>query len=239
MRNSRAVSRDREAAGRRQRRIFAERMAGDEGRVPADRESGLGLQHAQGGDRHRHQRRLGVFGELQGLGRPVPDDRRQLFAERRVDLVEHGPRGRKGLRQRLAHADRLGTLPRKSKCCRHRRSPNVPKSLNFGPKDTARTALSSQGADQRAVSASNRAQCGPLPPIRGRLSLPWRRKIRIKRAIRGSRPGAERTVSAIHLPGELMWQGQSARRPVFPPSELNPESFPKGSKGLTPGPRQH
>src|SRR5271170_4662762 len=29
-----------------------------------------------------------------------------------------------------------------------------------------------------------------------------------------------------------MWQGQSARRPVLPPSELNPESFPKG---LTPG----
>jgi len=31
-----------------------------------------------------------------------------------------------------------------------------------------------------------------------------------------------------------MWQGQLARRPVFPPSELLPESFPKGSKGLTP-----
>jgi len=36
----------------------------------------------------------------------------------------------------------------------------------------------------------------------------------------------------------LMWQGQSARRPVFPPSELSQESFPKASKGLTPGPRQ-
>jgi len=37
----------------------------------------------------------------------------------------------------------------------------------------------------------------------------------------------------------LMWQGQSACRPVFPPSELIPresqESFPKASKGLTPG----
>ena len=31
-----------------------------------------------------------------------------------------------------------------------------------------------------------------------------------------------------------MWQGQLARRPVFPPSELLPESFPKASKGLTP-----
>jgi small subunit ribosomal protein S6 len=31
-----------------------------------------------------------------------------------------------------------------------------------------------------------------------------------------------------------MRQGQSARRPVFPPSELLEESFPKVSKGLTP-----
>ena len=35
-------------------------------------------------------------------------------------------RGRKGVGQRLAHADRLGPLPRKSKCCRHRRSPERP-----------------------------------------------------------------------------------------------------------------
>src|SRR5712672_2112146 len=33
----------------------------------------------------------------------------------------------------------------------------------------------------------------------------------------------------------LMWQGQSVRRPVFPPSKLIPESFPKASKGLPPG----
>src|SRR5438552_14793932 len=33
----------------------------------------------------------------------------------------------------------------------------------------------------------------------------------------------------------LMWQGQLARRPVLPPSELIPESFPKASKGLPPG----
>src|SRR3978361_1760808 len=32
----------------------------------------------------------------------------------------------------------------------------------------------------------------------------------------------------------LMWQGQSVRRPVLPPSEQI-ESFPKGSKGLPPG----
>jgi small subunit ribosomal protein S6 len=37
----------------------------------------------------------------------------------------------------------------------------------------------------------------------------------------------------------LMWQGQSVRRPVLPPSELHPESFPKASKGLSPDLRQH
>src|ERR1700681_3707757 len=32
-----------------------------------------------------------------------------------------------------------------------------------------------------------------------------------------------------------MWQGQSVRRPVLPPSELIVESFPEVSKGLPPG----
>ena len=47
--------------------------------------------------------------------------RGELLPERRIDLVEHRPRGRKSLRQGLAHADRLGALPRKSECCRHQR----------------------------------------------------------------------------------------------------------------------
>ena len=123
VRSRRAVSLMLQAAGGGQRGIFAERVSGHEGGVPADREAGLGLQHAQGGERDRHQRRLGVFGKLQGFGRAVPDDGGQLLAERRVDLVEHRAGGRKSLRQRLAHADRLGTLPWKSECCRH----DVPK----------------------------------------------------------------------------------------------------------------
>ena len=87
----------------------------------ADREAGLGLQHAQGRERDRHQRRLGIFGELQGLGRAFPDHGGQLFAERGIDLVEYRAGGRKSFRQRLAHADRLGALPGKSECCRHQR----------------------------------------------------------------------------------------------------------------------
>ena len=113
---------DAEAAGCGKRRVFAERMAGDEGRIPPHGKARLGLQHAQRRNRDRHQGRLGIFGELKGLSRAIPDDGSELLAERRIDLVEYRPRGRKGLRQGLAHTDRLGTLPRKSKCSRHRRS---------------------------------------------------------------------------------------------------------------------
>ena len=177
---------DAEAAGGGERGIFAERMAGHEGGVPPDREAGLGLQHPQGGERDRHQGRLGIFGELQGLGRAVPDDGGQLLAERRIDLVENRARRRKGLRQGLAHADRLGTLPRKCECCRHRRSLNVPNPLKLGRKTPRGTVMSSQ----RRFRAPFGAKGGPV-------SLAIRPKILINRAIRGSRPGAERTVSAI------------------------------------------
>ena len=94
MRSSRAVSAMREGAGGGQRRIFAERMAGDERRVAREIEAGLGLQHAQGRERHRHQRRLGVLGQRQRVGRALPHERGELLAERRVDLVEHGARRR-------------------------------------------------------------------------------------------------------------------------------------------------
>src|SRR5258708_37955977 len=86
----------------------------------------------------------------------------------------------------------------------------------------------------------NRAVVGHISPRTRPLSLAIRLKIRINRAIRGSRPGAERTVSAISpfrhftFQAMLMWQGQAGRRPRLPPSEHN-ESLSKGSKGLPPG----
>ncbi len=95
MRSSRAVSAMREGAGRGQRRIFAERMAGDELRVARKIEAGFRLQHAHGRERDRHQRRLGVLGERQRLGRPFADDGAELLAERGIDLVEHRPRRRR------------------------------------------------------------------------------------------------------------------------------------------------
>ncbi len=119
MRNSRAVSLNAEAAGGGQRRIFAERMSGDKGGVPSHRETGFLFKHAQGRERDRHQRRLGVFGELEGLRRTIPDDPGQFFAKRRIHLVEYRAGGRKSLGERLAHSDGLRPLPRKGKCCSH------------------------------------------------------------------------------------------------------------------------
>ena len=72
MRRSRAVSPSRQSAGRGERRIFAERMAGDELRVAREIDAGLGFQHAHGRERHRHQRRLRVLGQRQRLGRALP-----------------------------------------------------------------------------------------------------------------------------------------------------------------------
>jgi hypothetical protein len=104
----------------------------------------------------------------------------------------------------------------------------TPKVLQLAPKDTA----DDLDVKPRAIFRTESRRF-LQPSLAMRLALT--RKIRITRGIRGFRPEAERTVSA-NSPylANLMWQGQLARRPVFPPSELLTESFPKGSKGLTP-----
>ena len=67
------------------------------------------------------------------------------------------------------------------------------------------------------------------------VSLAIAAKILITRAIRGSRPGAERTVSAISpFLAILMRQGQSVRRPVLPPSE-HIRVLSEGLEGLAAG----
>ena len=94
-------------------------MAGNELRVALEIEASLGFQDADRRQRHRHQCRLGVFGERQGLDRPFEYGGRQLGAERLVDLVEDLLRGREIRRQGLAHADRLATLPWEHERRRH------------------------------------------------------------------------------------------------------------------------
>ncbi len=94
-------------------------MAGDELRIARQVDAGFRLQHPHRGERHRHQRRLGILGQGEGLGRSLEDDGAELGAERRIDFIEHLPRGRESLGQRLAHADRLTALARKNKSDRH------------------------------------------------------------------------------------------------------------------------
>ena len=62
---------DREAAGRGQRRVLAERMAGDEPQSSASRAAAARLERAQRRERGRHQRRLGVLGQAQPLVRAL------------------------------------------------------------------------------------------------------------------------------------------------------------------------
>ena len=77
------------------------------------------FKHAHGGERDRHQRGLRVLGQREPVGRALPHDRGQLLAERVVDFAKHLAGGRKGVRERLAHADGLAALPRENKCDRH------------------------------------------------------------------------------------------------------------------------
>ena len=80
----------------------------------------MGLEHPGRGEADRHQRRLGVLGQRQGLGRAVPDEARQLLAEGVIDLGENGAGFRIGVGERLAHADGLAPLSRKGQSRRHR-----------------------------------------------------------------------------------------------------------------------
>ena len=61
----------------------------------------------------RHDRRLGIFGELELVLRPVPHQPEQVLAERLIDFVENVVRGSARFGERGAHADRLAALPGK------------------------------------------------------------------------------------------------------------------------------
>jgi hypothetical protein len=50
----------------------------------------------------------------------VSEPSRQMLPERRIDLLEHRPRGGAGGGKRLAHPGRLAALPRKDECSRQR-----------------------------------------------------------------------------------------------------------------------
>ena len=182
-------------------------MAGDECGVTLQIDPGLGLQHAHGRERHRHQRGLRILGQRQAVARSLPDDRRQLLAERGIDLVEHRPGRRERIRQRLAHADGLAALPRKYECRRH--GPLPPERCprpKFGPRDYARAHQVKRPGTRSSLAIRPKipitpASARPGRGLNGRPRVPFRGTLRAMR------------------------QDQSVRRPVSPPTRAS--SFPK------------
>jgi hypothetical protein len=104
--------------------IFPERVSGNE-LGSTDTDALLFLQGAHHRARDGHQCRLGILSEREAIGGALPHDVGQLLAKRRVDLVEHGARSRESLRQVLAHADELASLPRECKGYAHIGPKNV------------------------------------------------------------------------------------------------------------------
>ena len=109
-----------ERACRAQSRIFAKAVAGDEARGPLKIDPAVPGQRAIDGERIRHDRRLGIFGELELVLRTVPHQTEQVLAERLIDFMENIVRGSACLGERGAHADRLAALSRKNECAHFR-----------------------------------------------------------------------------------------------------------------------
>ncbi len=127
-------------------------MAGDEGHALLERESCLGLKHANDGKRHRHQGGLGVLGQGELILRPDPDQGRQGLAERLVDLGEHGTRRRISLGELSAHADCLAPLPGKNESNAHLKE-RIP-AAKVGPKTLFASSLSSWPRPRNAVPSA-------------------------------------------------------------------------------------
>jgi hypothetical protein len=108
-----------EAAGRGQRRIFAEAVPGDEPRLGGQRPLALGLQHLEDRLADRHQRRLGVLGQGEIAFRPFEHQLGELLLQRVIDLLEDVSGGRKGLGQGAAHAGGLRSLTRENESADH------------------------------------------------------------------------------------------------------------------------
>jgi hypothetical protein len=102
VRSRRAASVMLKAAGRCQRRIFAERMAGDEGGVALQIEPGLGLQHAHHGEADTAiSAGWALAVRVQRLGRPIPHHSVESFWESAASTSSNTAFGGKGLGEAL------------------------------------------------------------------------------------------------------------------------------------------
>ena len=103
----------REGAGGGERRVFAERVAGDEGGLVGELEAARLFQRADDGEADGHDGGLGILGERQVFLRAFPHQFGELLAQSLVDLLEDLTGGSESLGQFAAHADGLRSLPRK------------------------------------------------------------------------------------------------------------------------------
>src|SRR5262249_12135347 len=85
--------------------IFAEAVTGDQRRRDAARLEQARSRHADG-----ENRRLRVLGQHQFGVRPLEGDAAERLAQGRVGLAEGGATDRKGVGERLPHADLLRSL---------------------------------------------------------------------------------------------------------------------------------
>ena len=108
-----------EGAGGSERRILAQRMAGDKGYRPRQIDAALLDQHPDGSQAHRHQCRLRVFGQHQLVLGSLEHQACQILLERLIDLFEHFAGDREGGGERLAHAGRMGALAGKNERAWH------------------------------------------------------------------------------------------------------------------------
>src|SRR5215470_16107613 len=169
-------------------------MAGHESRVAREINARLCFQYAHGRERHRHECGLCVLRQRQRLGRPFPDDARELLAECRIDLLEHRTCRRKGVGESLAHTYRLTALARKYESEGH----SLP-LMRAGPKTPRHSPCQSERGCRRTCAVPKR--------------LAFSRGLRITRASARSRLGTERT-AAWPMPGGRA-DGPASRVPAF------------------------
>ena len=112
------------STGGTESRVFAETVTGHELRLVRQPDPAFLFQHAQRCNCIGHDRGLGIFRKSQLIFRAFGHQAEKLLPQRIVDFFENLPGNHAGIGQRLAHADRLATLPRKNECA-HLCSPIV------------------------------------------------------------------------------------------------------------------
>src|SRR6476620_649493 len=81
--------------------------------------AGVRFKNTQSGEAHGHQRRLRVGRKRKLRFRSLEHQPRELLAKRRINFLKHAASHREIACERLAHPDRLRSLPRKDKSHAH------------------------------------------------------------------------------------------------------------------------